>query len=94
MQLYSASASPFARKVLVTLHETAQFDDVEVVAASGSPLDASGMPTAHNPLGKLPALTRPDGPRDLRQSSDLPLSGSPRQSRAVSRAHPVGNPDA
>ena len=62
MQLYSASASPFARKVLVTLHETAQLDDVEVVAASGSPLDASGMPTAHNPLGKLPALTRPDGP--------------------------------
>lgn len=62
MQLYSASASPFARKVLVTLHETAQLDDVEVLAASGSPLDASGMPTAHNPLGKLPALTRPDGP--------------------------------
>lgn len=62
MQLYSASASPFARKVLVTLHETAQVDDVKVVAASGSPLDASGMPTAHNPLGKIPALTRPDGP--------------------------------
>lgn len=62
MQLYSASASPFARKVLVTLHETAQLDDVEVVAAAGTPLDASGMPTAHNPLGKIPALSRPDGP--------------------------------
>ena len=62
MQLYYASASPFVRKVMVTLHETGQLDDVELVPASGTPLDATDMPTAHNPLGKLPALTRPDGP--------------------------------
>ncbi len=62
MQLYYASASPFARKALVTLHETNQLDDVEIVAATGTPLDATQMPTAHNPLGKLPALSRPDGP--------------------------------
>ncbi len=62
MQLYYASASPFARKVMVTLHETGQLDDVELLTATGTPLDATDMPTAHNPLGKLPALTRPDGP--------------------------------
>jgi len=62
MQLYYASASPFARKVMVTLHETGQLDDVELLSAAGTPLDAADMPTAHNPLGKLPALTRPDGP--------------------------------
>ncbi len=62
MQLFYAAASPFVRKVMVTLHETEQLDDVELVDASGTPLDASNMPTAHNPLGKIPALTRPDGP--------------------------------
>ncbi|HHI69994.1 MAG TPA: glutathione S-transferase [Rhodobacteraceae bacterium] len=62
MQLYYASASPFARKCIVTLHETGQLDDVELVTATGTPLDASQMPVAHNPLGKLPALSRPDGP--------------------------------
>jgi len=54
MQLYYASASPFVRKVMVTLHETGQLDDVELVPASGTPLDATDMPTAHNPLGKRP----------------------------------------
>lgn len=62
MQLFYAAASPFVRKVLVTLHETDQLNDVELVDASGTPLDASAMPTAHNPLGKIPALARPDGP--------------------------------
>lgn len=62
MQLFYAAASPFVRKAVVTLHETGQFDDVELVDAAGTPLDASGMPTAHNPLGKIPALSRPDGP--------------------------------
>jgi len=62
MQLFYAAASPFVRKVMVTLHETEQLDDVELVDATGTPLDASDMPTAHNPLGKIPALTRKDGP--------------------------------
>jgi len=62
MQLFYASASPFVRKVMVTLHETEQLDDVELINATGTPLDATDMPTAHNPLGKIPALTRPDGP--------------------------------
>jgi len=62
MQLFHSPTSPFVRKVLVLLRETGQLEDVEVVPAAGSPLDAAKMPTAHNPLGKIPALTRPDGP--------------------------------
>lgn len=44
------------------LHETGQIDDVELVAATGHPLASGEMPLAHNPLGKIPALQRPDGP--------------------------------
>jgi len=62
MELFFSPTSPFARKVLVLLRETGQLDDVRLVAAAGSPLDASNMPTAHNPLGKIPALARKDGP--------------------------------
>ncbi|MBT0957537.1 glutathione S-transferase [Alphaproteobacteria bacterium KMM 3653] len=62
MQLFYSPASPFARKCLVTLRETGQLDEAELVHVVGTPLDSSGMPTSHNPLGKLPALSRPDGP--------------------------------
>jgi len=62
MQLFYAAASPFVRKVMVTLHETDQLQDVQLVDATGTPLDATDMPTAHNPLGKIPTLSRPDGP--------------------------------
>ena len=62
MRLYYSPASPFARKVLVLMHETGQLDDIDLVFATGSPLDSSQMPTAQNPLGKLPALERSDGP--------------------------------
>ncbi|MFT4783689.1 MAG: glutathione S-transferase [Paracoccaceae bacterium] len=62
MQLFSANASPFARKVRVVLYETGQVADVELLSAEGSPMNSSRMPVAHNPLGKLPTLVRPDGP--------------------------------
>lgn len=62
LTLYHAGTSPFVRKVDVLIAETGQSADVERVPASGSPLDASKMPVAHNPLGKIPALARPDGP--------------------------------
>lgn len=62
MKLYSSQTSPFARKVRILLHETGQLDDVEIVAATGTPLDPQTMPVAQNPLGKLPALERGDGP--------------------------------
>ncbi len=62
MRLYSSSTSPYVRKVLVTLHETGQFSDVEEIPASGTPLAPADRLPAANPLGKVPALERPDGP--------------------------------
>lgn len=62
MQLYQSVTSPYARKCLVLLHETGLLDRVTLVGAAGTPLDAGSMPLDHNPLGKIPALTRPDGP--------------------------------
>jgi glutathione S-transferase len=48
--------------VAVTLRETGLESRVEVAPASGTPLDAGGMPLARNPLGKVPTLERDDGP--------------------------------
>ncbi len=62
MKLYYSETSPYARKVRVLLLETGQADDVVMAPAQGTPLDPQGMPIAQNPLGKLPALERPDGP--------------------------------
>jgi glutathione S-transferase len=62
MKLYHAPASPFVRKVMVLLHETGAVDRVSIVPASGNPLDPGTMPVDRNPLGKIPALERPDGP--------------------------------
>ena len=62
MQLFDNPASPFCRKVQVLLRETGQTDDVEVLFAVGHPLAPEKMPTAQNPLGKIPTLVRPDGP--------------------------------
>lgn len=62
MKLHYAAASPFVRKVMVVLHETDQMKDVELINALGTPIDSSQMPTTHNPLGKIPALERADGP--------------------------------
>ena len=62
MRLFGSPTSPFVRKVMITLHETGQTDQVEVVMASGTPLDSVRMPLAQNPLGKIPVLERNDGP--------------------------------
>jgi len=62
MKLYHAPASPFARKVTVLLHEAGATDRVTLVPAAGNPLDPGTMPIDRNPLGKIPALERPDGP--------------------------------
>jgi len=62
MRLYHAPASPFVRKVVVLLHEAGAADRVALVPAAGSPLDPGTMPLDRNPLGKLPALEREDGP--------------------------------
>ncbi len=62
MQLFHAGASPFVRKVMVLLHETGQLDDVAIVGTTVSPVTGAETVAVHNPLGKLPTLTRPDGP--------------------------------
>lgn len=62
MKLYHAPASPFVRKVMVLLHEAKAADRVTLVPAAGHPLDPGTMPVDRNPLGKIPALERPDGP--------------------------------
>jgi glutathione S-transferase len=59
--LYHAAASPFVRKVAVVIAE-AGLAGVERVAATGTPVDPGIMPLDKNPLGKIPALARPDGP--------------------------------
>ncbi|NHB76575.1 glutathione S-transferase [Rhodobacter calidifons] len=62
MKLYHAPFSPFVRKVMVLLHEAGATGRVTLVPASGNPLDPGTMPVDRNPLGKIPALERPDGP--------------------------------
>jgi glutathione S-transferase len=62
MKLLRAGPSPFVRKVLVTLHETGQMNAVEVVSVTANPLDPDPALTVANPVGKIPALMRDDGP--------------------------------
>jgi glutathione S-transferase len=62
MKLYHSPSSPFVRKVMVLLHEADALDRVTLVPASGNPLQPGTMPVDRNPLGKIPALERPDGP--------------------------------
>lgn len=62
MRLYHAPASPFVRKVMILLHEAGAADRVALVPAAGTPLDPGTMPIDRNPLGKIPALERDDGP--------------------------------
>lgn len=62
MKLVFAAASPFVRKVHVVLHETGLLDEVEIVPVATSPFDSPAEVVAANPLGKIPALIRDDGP--------------------------------
>jgi glutathione S-transferase len=62
VKLYHAPASPFVRKVMVLLHEAGAMDRVTLVPVSGHPLAPGTLPVDRNPLGKIPALERPDGP--------------------------------
>lgn len=62
MKLVFSPLSPFARKVRVLMHETGQWGDVEMVDVATTPLDTHPDVAAANPLGKIPALVRADGP--------------------------------
>ena len=61
MTLYFNAASPFARKVVVMLHETGQLDRVELQPTTLTPVSPSAELNANNPAGKLPALRLADG---------------------------------
>lgn len=62
MKLMMSPASPFVRKVLVTLHETGQIDDVALMTVAAGPGITEPALKATNPLGKIPALVRDEGP--------------------------------
>ncbi|UWQ24637.1 glutathione S-transferase [Leisingera aquaemixtae] len=62
MKLTYSQASPFARKVVVLLRETGQLQDVEILDVTTTPLSPSPDVKASNPLAKIPALERNDGP--------------------------------
>ena len=62
MRLYHSPTSPFVRKVMILLHEAGATDRVTLIPATGTPLEPGTMPLDRNPLGKIPALERDDGP--------------------------------
>lgn len=62
MKLFHAPTSPYVRKVMVLLHETDQLDVVQIVPAHTTPIAPDDALLAKNPLGKVPALARDDGP--------------------------------
>lgn len=62
MKLMSSPASPFGRKVKALLIETGQIDEIEVEIVKTTPLAVDPQVQAANPIGKIPALIRSDGP--------------------------------
>lgn len=61
MTLYYNAASPFARKVLVLLHETGQTRRVGLKPVAVTPVNPDSELCQENPAGKLPALCLADG---------------------------------
>lgn len=61
MQLYTAAASPFARKVRVCLLELGMADRVEQLDAVATPIAPDDMLITQNPLGKIPCLVSEEG---------------------------------
>lgn len=60
MKLFYSPTSPYARKCRILILEKGLADRVELVEAS--PYEDPAELRAANPLGKVPALARPDGP--------------------------------
>lgn len=61
MKLTFNAASPFVRKVWITLIETGQIDEVEFVDVVTTAVNTDDNAKAANPLGKIPALVLDDG---------------------------------
>lgn len=60
MTLYYNAASPFARKVLVLLHETGQTQRVKLKSVMVTPVTPDSELCHENPCGKIPALCLAD----------------------------------
>jgi glutathione S-transferase len=61
MKLYYSSASPYARKVLVTAHEAGLDKRIELVPAAVVPLKPEPTISKANPLAKVPTLITDEG---------------------------------
>ncbi|MFK7874859.1 MAG: glutathione S-transferase [Paracoccaceae bacterium] len=61
MRLLYSQTSPYVRKVMMVLHETAQLSDVDLIPSQTAPTAPVSGLAAKNPLMKVPALERPDG---------------------------------
>lgn len=62
MKLHYSQTSPFARKVLILIHEAGLADRVEIEESKAAPIGPVPPLAAHNPLGKIPTLELADGP--------------------------------
>jgi glutathione S-transferase len=62
LNLLTAPASPYSRKVKVLLYETGLNDRVELVQVKTSPVAVDPKVQAANPLGRIPCLLREEGP--------------------------------
>ncbi|QFT58033.1 putative GST-like protein YibF [Sulfitobacter sp. THAF37] len=62
MKLAYSPTSPYVRKVMVLLHETGQLEDVALETISTTPIGPDTALLPKNPLGKVPALERSEGP--------------------------------
>lgn len=61
MKLFSASASPYGRKVKALIHKAGRAGEVEVIAAVTTPTAPDAALAAANPLGKIPCLVLETG---------------------------------
>lgn len=61
MQLFYSTASPYARKALITAHEAGIVDQIEIITTTASPVDRNPAIVPVNPTGKIPTLVIPDG---------------------------------
>ena len=61
MELLGSGASPFVRKTRTLIAE-AGIEDVPYVTVTASPMGGEERVNAANPLGKIPALSRPNAP--------------------------------
>lgn len=62
MKLIMSPASPFVRKVRVTIHEGGLTEQVTEHPVTTTALDTPAEVRAANPTGKIPVLLRDDGP--------------------------------